>query len=231
MSKPSEQEIIEKGELVVEGRFVDASNATLFAHAVLGDLKVPVIYKPVAGERPLWDFPDGNLASREIAAYKFSQALGLGLVPFTIMREGPFGIGSVQQWIEVDEELDVVAYVADSPDALRKMALFDAMINNTDRKFGHILIDLHGEIYGCDHGVCFHSDDKLRTVLWNWSGQTLTESEIEILRHASRSTDVVAELLTAHELAALNQRIASLLENGIFPEPSDQWPSVPFPPY
>jgi uncharacterized repeat protein (TIGR03843 family) len=147
------------------------------------------------------------------------------------MREGPFGIGSVQQWIEVDEELDVVAYVADSPDALRKMALFDAMINNTDRKFGHILIDLHGEIYGCDHGVCFHSDDKLRTVLWNWSGQTLTESEIEILRHASRSTDVVAELLTAHELAALNQRIASLLENGIFPEPSDQWPSVPFPPY
>ena len=210
---------------------MDASNATLFAHAVLGDEKVPVIYKPIAGERPLWDFPDGNLASREVAAYKLSQEIGLGLVPFTILRDGPFGIGSVQQWIEVDEDLDLLAYVADSPDALRKMALFDAIINNTDRKFGHILIDPHGEIYGCDHGVCFHSDDKLRTVLWNWSGQPLAQTEIEILRQASRSTAVVAELLTAKELAALDQRIASLLEYGIFPEPSDQWPSVPFPPY
>jgi hypothetical protein len=231
MSTSNEQEIIEEGDLVVEGRFVDASNATLFAHAVLGDEKVPVIYKPIAGERPLWDFPDGNLASREVAAYKLSQEIGLGLVPFTILRDGPFGIGSVQQWIEVDEDLDLLAYVADSPDALRKMALFDAIINNTDRKFGHILIDPHGEIYGCDHGVCFHSDDKLRTVLWNWSGQPLAQTEIEILRQASRSTAVVAELLTAKELAALDQRIASLLEYGIFPEPSDQWPSVPFPPY
>ena len=231
MSTSNEQEIIEEGDLVVEGRFVDASNATLFAHAVLGDEKVPVIYKPIAGERPLWDFPDGNLASREVAAYKLSQEIGLGLVPFTILRDGPFGIGSVQLWIEVDEDLDLLAYVADSPDALRKMALFDAIINNTDRKFGHILIDPHGEIYGCDHGVCFHSDDKLRTVLWNWSGQPLAQTEIEILRQASRSTAVVAELLTAKELAALDQRIASLLEYGIFPEPSDQWPSVPFPPY
>jgi len=160
-----------------------------------------------------------------------SQEIGLGLVPFTILRDGPFGIGSVQQWIEVDEDLDLLAYVADSPDALRKMALFDAIINNTDRKFGHILIDPNGEIYGCDHGVCFHSDDKLRTVLWNWSGQPLAQTEIEILRQASRSTAVVAELLTAKELAALDERIASLLEYGIFPEPSDQWPSVPFPPY
>ena len=231
MSTSNEQEIIEEGDLVVEGRFVDASNATLFAHAVLGDEKVPVIYKPIAGERPLWDFLDGNLASREVAAYKLSQEIGLGLVPFTILRDGPFGIGSVQQWIEVDEDLDLLAYVADSPDALRKMALFDAIINNTDRKFGHILIDPNGEIYGCDHGVCFHSDDKLRTVLWNWSGQPLAQTEIEILRQASRSTAVVAELLTAKELAALDERIASLLEYGIFPEPSDQWPSVPFPPY
>ena len=162
--------VITEGELDVEGRFVDASNATLFAVARLGSQEVKVIYKPVAGERPLWDFPDGNLAQRERAAYLLSEALGLHIVPFTILREGPFGVGSVQEWIEMDEEFDVVAFASADTQELRKMVLLDAIINNTDRKYGHILVDSQGSVFGCDHGVTFHSDPKLRTLLWQWAG-------------------------------------------------------------
>jgi hypothetical protein len=227
----SGNEAIELGELIVEGRFVDASNATLFAHAHYGDEVLPVIYKPIAGERPLWDFPDGNLASREVAAYQLSEALGLSLIPLTIMRDGPYGPGSVQKWIEIDDEMDVVAFVQSSPDALRIMALFDAITNNTDRKFGHILITAAGEIYGCDHGVCFHSEDKLRTVLWNWSGEPFSASEFEILAKALVASTSLDQLITPTEIAAMQKRITNLINSGVFPEPASDWPAVPFPPY
>ena len=208
--------VIDVGELSVEGRFVDASNATLFAKSVLEEIEVSVIYKPIAGERPLWDFPDGNLAGREVSAYLLSEELGLHLVPYTILREGPFGPGMVQEWIEIDEELDIVEIAQSTHPAIRAMALFDAIINNTDRKYGHILPKNNEEIFGCDHGVTFHEDPKLRTVLWQFTNEKFTQAE----RH-----------LTDREIEALIERSRQLLERGAFPEPSQDWPAVPWPPF
>ena len=216
----------------VEGRFVDASNATLFAQCVVGEEEVAVIYKPIAGERPLWDFPDGNLANRELASYLLSESLGLHVVPFTILREGPFGLGMVQEWIEIDEELDIVELAQGPSERIRDMALFDAIINNTDRKFGHILPTISGEIYGCDHGVTFHADPKLRTVLWQFASLEFSDREIALLERAKMvSPELLAELITPAELLALLARIDDLLLRGRFPEPSEDWPAVPWPPF
>lgn len=216
----------------VEGRFVDASNATLFAHCAVGEEEVAVIYKPIAGERPLWDFPDGNLANRELATYLLSESLGLHLVPFTIVREGPFGLGMVQEWIEIDEELDIVELAQGPSERVRDMALFDAIINNTDRKFGHILPTSSGEIYGCDHGVTFHEDPKLRTVLWQFASLEFSDREIAILERARMvAPGLLAGLITPAELLALVARIDDLLLQGRFPEPSEDRPAVPWPPF
>ncbi len=216
----------------VEGRFVDASNATLFAQCVIGEDKVAVIYKPVAGERPLWDFPDGNLAQRELAAYLLSESLELHLVPFTIVREGPFGVGMVQEWIEIDEELDIVELAQGQSERMRDLAIFDAIINNTDRKFGHILPTAGGEVFGCDHGVTFHEDPKLRTVLWQFSKMELSEREVALLLRAKMvAHELLRELITESEILALQKRIDSLIAEGTFPEPSEEWPPVPWPPF
>lgn len=224
--------VITEGELVVEGRFVDASNATLFAIAKLGNDEVKVIYKPIAGERPLWDFPDGNLAQRERAAYVISEALGLHIVPFTILRDGPFGAGSVQEWIEMDEEFDVVAFASAQTPQLRKMVLLDAIINNTDRKYGHILVDAAGSIYGCDHGVTFHADPKLRTVLWQWAGEELSVDEIAVLNQSLVMAEtILGELITVDEITALKERASQMIDSGTFPYPSDEWPAIPWPPF
>ncbi len=226
------ERIIETGELEVEGRFVDASNATLFAHCNVGEESIAVIYKPIAGERPLWDFPDGNLANRERAAYLLSEALGLHLVPFTILREGPFGPGMVQRWIEIDESIDIVEVAQGDSAQIRQMALFDAIINNTDRKYGHILPSTHGELFGCDHGVTFHEDPKLRTVLWQFAGKSLNQDEIALLqRSLELANELFQGLITEQEIEAFKARVESLLEEGSFPEPSEDWPSVPWPPF
>ena len=226
------EEIITQGELRVEGRFVDASNATLFAHCSLGEETISVIYKPIAGERPLWDFPDGNLANRELAAYLLSQALELHLVPFTIIRDGPFGPGMVQEWIDIDEQLDIVELAQGSNDRIRKMALFDAIINNTDRKFGHILPSVQGQIFGCDHGVTFHEDPKLRTVLWQFSGEHLRADELVLLDQAKQiAPTLLRDLITEAEVAAVINRVEELSIQGSFPEPSADWPCVPWPPF
>lgn len=223
---------IDLGEVEVEGRFVDASNATLFAHCSLGEVTVPVIYKPIAGERPLWDFPDGNLANRELASYLLSEALGLHLVPYTIVREGPFGPGMVQEWIEIVEEVDVVALGRSQSPQIRNMALFDAIINNTDRKYGHILAGPEGEIFGCDHGVTFHVDPKLRTVIWQFAGERLSKEEFAILNHAlDICNEVLQGLITPLEIQALLERISELITAGEFPFPSEDWPSIPWPPF
>jgi len=219
---------IAQGELIVEGRFVDASNATLFAKCIYQENEISVIYKPIAGERPLWDFPDGNLANRELAAYLLSEALELHLVPFTIVRDGPFGPGMVQEWIEIDETIDVVELANSDNPRIRALTLYDAIINNTDRKYGHILPTSDGRIFGCDHGVTFHEDPKLRTVLWHLSGVEFSTSELELLKRAQIvSTSVVEGLITEAESAALLARIGRLLEAGTYPEPSDEWPAVP----
>ena len=224
--------VINVGELSVEGRFVDASNATLFAKSVLEEIEVSVIYKPIAGERPLWDFPDGNLAGREVSAYLLSEELGLHLVPYTILREGPFGPGMVQEWIEIDEELDIVEIAQSAHPAIRAMALFDAIINNTDRKYGHILPKSNEEIFGCDHGVTFHEDPKLRTVLWQFTNAKFTQAERKIIENAIEvSNALLSEHLTDREIEALIERSRQLLERGAFPEPSQDWPAVPWPPF
>ena len=223
------------GELVVEGRLVDASNATLFGKVLLDDQSnYSVVYKPIAGERALWDFADGNLASREVAAFLISQIGNFNCVPLTVMRDGPFGVGAVQQWIELDPDLDLIAIGQQSSPAIRNLALFDVVINNTDRKFGHILPISDSEILGCDHGLTFHQEFKLRTVIWHYAGQELDKNEIEKLKAlkiqiADKSRAALEELITADEIKALLERIDTLISEG-FPYPSEQWPAVPWPP-
>jgi len=224
-------DLILSGELSVVGRLVDASNATLLAQVLDTDPKVEVIYKPVAGERPLWDFPDGNLASREYSAYLLSDLAKFHLVPFTVLREGPFGFGMVQEWIQIDELVDVVEFGQSDNTQLRKLALFDAIINNTDRKFGHLLIDANGVLKGCDHGVAFHTEDKLRTVLWQFASEVFSNDEIALLNNAKGlDLDVFKDYLTQDEIGALSRRIEQLISSGKFPEPSQSWPAVPWPP-
>ena len=230
MNKTSEA--IKSANLIVIGRLVDASNATLQATLENTDPVMKVIYKPVLGEKPLWDFADGNLANREYAAYLLSELGDFNLVPTTVLREGPFGSGMVQEWIEIDEELDVVDFGQSNDPQLRKLALFDAIINNTDRKFGHLLVDHDGKLRGCDHGVCFHQENKLRTVLWQFAGEQFTTEEIELLNKVAKLdlNSLFAELLTSAEISALSERISNLLAAGQFPFPSDQWPAIPWPP-
>jgi len=223
------------GELEVTGRLVDASNATLYGVMHFQGATLEVIYKPVAGERPLWDFPDGTLADREYAAFLLSDSTGLDLVPPTILREGPAGLGMVQRWIDVDEEIDLGAYFAQDRQELRRLALFDAIINNTDRKIGHLLPDQNGHLFACDHGVTFHSEDKLRTVLWQWAGDPLTEEELGILEQTLLFIDSHEQSLSLHltgeEIQATRRRINALCSGGIMPLPSEDWPAIPWPAY
>lgn len=226
------RELLSQGDLVVTGRLVDASNATLYATVTHNARSMACIYKPIAGERPLWDFPDGALAHREYAAYLISDYLGFDLVPLTILRDGPYGEGMVQEWIDIDESINLVDFFATNNPALRSMALFDAVINNTDRKIGHLLPTQSGNLFGCDHGVTFHSQDKLRTVLWQWSGDLLTGDELDLL---DRTEDAVVNgidlrpYLTQQELIALIDRIQRLRVSARMPEPSPDWPPVPWP--
>ena len=209
------------GPIEIVGRLVDASNASLFCK--VGN--VNAIYKPIAGERPLWDFPDGNLAWREVAAYQMSEALKLNCVPPTILREGPFGEGSLQLWIDDCEE--VGERYLEKSEELRKIALLDAVINNTDRKIGHLLYK-EGQIFGCDHGVTFHQDYKLRTVLWQFADLSLTESE----RTSLEKLDInLSNLLTETEIEATQMRVAKLLQENRFPLPPTDWPAIPWPPF
>ncbi|NBO47087.1 MAG: SCO1664 family protein [Actinobacteria bacterium] len=223
------------GELIVEGRLVDASNATLFGKVLTSDQSsFSVVYKPIAGERALWDFVDGNLASREVAAYLISEVGQFNCVPLTVMRDGPFGIGAVQQWIDVDPDLDLIAIGQQSTPAIRNIALFDVVINNTDRKFGHILPISDSQILGCDHGLTFHEEFKLRTVLWQYAGQELDKDEVSKLESLKlRINDDIGvslgELITKDEINSLLGRIDMLISEG-FPYPSEQWPAVPWPP-
>jgi uncharacterized repeat protein (TIGR03843 family) len=249
---------LSEGELTLHGRVMPASNATF-----VGEIEgTRVVYKPVAGERPLWDFPDGTLAGREVAAYAVSEALGWNIVPFTFLREGPHGPGMVQVWQEPDDgqaAVDIVpegrvprgwcrvfdgldghdrpvSLVHEDSDALRRMAVFDVLVNNADRKGGHVLAMPDGHRYGVDHGVTFHVENKLRTVLWGWLGEPLTTDErtgIEALRDdvAGGLGERLSGLVSRAEVAGLGRRCAGLLRRGTLPSPSGQWPSIPWPPF
>ncbi len=225
-------EKISASPLKIIGRLVDASNATLQAVIEDSDPLIKVIYKPIAGERPLWDFEDGNLASRELSAFIVSDVAGFEIVPFTTLRDGPFGMGMVQQWIEVDNKVDVIEFGQSDDKQLKRLALFDAVINNTDRKFGHLLLDQSGKLYGCDHGVAFHKENKLRTVLWQFAGINFDQDEIHLLGALLKIDwrEKLSTYITDDEIQALCIRIQNLISDGKFPEPSKNWPAVPWPP-
>ena len=194
------------------------------------------VYKPVAGERPLYDFPDGTLARREVAAYLLSEATGWSIVPPTVLRDGPFGEGAVQAWMDVDPEVDVVELIVGSDPRLRPMCVFDLMANNADRKGGHILPLLDGTLRGVDHGICFAVEPKLRTVLWGWRGDELSDDELAVARRVALDLEgalgaALGELLTRGEVRATHRRVAALLKNGRFPEPDPARPAVPWPPF
>lgn len=232
-------ELLRSGELSVQGRITGASNATLYCRVSGQGRTAACVYKPVAGERPLWDFPDGTLAGREVSAYAVSEAMGWSVVPPTVHRDGPFGPGMVQLWIDPDPAVDVVELAGDPHHpGLRRMAVFDAVINNSDRKIGHLLPAADGHLYGCDHGVSFAEEYKLRTVVWQWAGQRLPDEALERLKLLSELladpggalSRTLAEHLTGPERYALLRRVEVLCEHRVHPHPSPDWPSVPWPP-
>jgi len=261
-------EVLRDGELTVIGRIRSASNATFLCEAQLDELQAHCVYKPIAGEAPLWDFPDGTLAGRELGAYLVSAVLGWNIVPYTIIRDGPAGPGMVQRWVDqpgdqVDDDpdagpglvdllpagavpegylpiLQAYDYAGDevtlvhADDArLRRMAVLDVLINNADRKGGHVLAGVDGHVYGVDHGVSLHAEDKLRTVLWGWAGKPVDD---ETLRDVKRLADALCgefgEQLRAHvtarEVAALRARTVGLLDDPVMPGPDRRRP-IPWP--
>ena len=182
----------------------------------------------------MWDFSDGCLAHREYAAYLVSDHLGFDLVPLTILRDGPYGFGMVQQWVHIDESIDLAKFFATDHPRLRAIALFDAIVNNTDRKIGHLLPVDHEVLFGCDHGVTFHPEDKLRTVLWQWANEPFTQEEMSLLKRAQESLSgelsrLLAPLLTEVEIQETARRVSDLLASGKFPLPNPDWPAVPWP--
>ena len=223
------------------GRLVQASNTTLLV-AVHGDIPgrgatvAAAVYKPVRGERPLWDFPDGTLAHREVAAFLVSQASGWDVVPPTVFRESaPVGPGMLQLWIDVRDDADVVELIRAADPRLRRIALFDAVVNNADRKAGHLLVREDGIIQGVDHGVTFALEPKLRTVLWGWRGTKLADRELTTLALLQRAMPRLQGQLEPHlateELAAARERLAELLSARRFPQPHPDWPAIPWPWY
>jgi len=230
-------ELLTCGELEVRGRLVDASNATMYCDISRDGVEAACVYKPVAGERPLWDFPEGTLAGRELAAYAVSKVAGWDVVPPTVYRDGPFGPGMCQLWIDADTTVDLVALARRNDHrGLRRMAVFDAVVNNADRKIGHLLPTPDGHLYGCDHGVCFAAEYKLRTVLWQWRGKRLPGDAVEALQQLKKSLakgKLATELphwLTDEEVEATRKRITLLLEHKLYPFPPTDWPAVPWPP-
>lgn len=253
--------VLSRGALEVEGRLVDASNTTVRCAASLDGVTVRCVYKPVAGERPLWDFPEGTLAGREVAAYLVSEATGWALVPLTVLRQdGPLGPGACQLWTEegstgpvgflpqADLPTDWFPVLAAEDDTgeryllahagdprLARMAVFDTVINNADRKGGHVLVTPDGGMHGIDHGLCFHASPKLRTVLWGWAGQPLPQEVAPVLADleqavAGRLGRALSEHLTGAEVAAVAQRAARLRRTGRFPTPDPRRTAVPWPP-
>ncbi|WP_327357294.1 SCO1664 family protein [Streptomyces sp. NBC_01304] len=259
-------ELLTHGELTVRGQIREASNAVLLCTVAYEGEQADCVYKPVAGERPLWDFPDGTLAQREVAAYEVSEATGWGLVPPTVLRDGPYGEGMCQLWIEGDAdaaEPELLALVdGETPEdgwkaigfaevgegrtallvhaddaRLRRLAVLDAVINNADRKGGHLLTGPGGRLYAIDHGVTFNVEDKLRTLLWGWAGEPLPGEAVAVLSRLDEGlgegcalAEQLGSLITSAEVEALRERVAGLLASGVHPKPSGEWPAIPWPP-
>src|SRR5690606_39180581 len=210
--------LLRDGRLEMAGRLVEATNMTLYCTVRLGERSAACVYKPVRGERPLWDFPDGTLAAREVAAYEVSRATGWHIVPPTVYRDGPFVPGMCQLWIDTEREIDLMRLVRSRNPVVRRMAVFDAVVNNADRKGGHLLPMPTGHVYGVDHGVCFAVEDKLRTVLWQWRGKPLSREAVGVLAKLERELDSgslgrrLRGLLTTAEVEATWKRVRRLLD-------------------
>jgi len=227
---------LEHGEIELKGQFLLGSNYTFLVTVRHEGQEVPAVYKPMRGEQSLWDFPAASLAGREVAAWLVSEALGFGFVPLTILRDGPFGPGSLQQYIEHNPNIHYFTFKPADRPRLRPVALFDLLINNADRKGGHILLQKRTrKLTLIDHGLCFHAEDKLRTVIWDFAGEDMPPeliSALETFRSLLR-LNLSADLqpyLTPQEIAALNARLDALLASPVFPHPPEDRRSFPYPP-
>jgi len=270
--------VLQDAPIELVGRITGASNVALLARVTVPEgAELPgvaepeaplhVIYKPIRGERPLWDFPEGTLAGREVASFQVARHLGVGIVPPTVLRDGPLGPGSVQVWIGdpfssedlpspvslvargkvpagylpvVDGQLADgrwVSVVHEDHDDVRDAALLDAVLNNSDRKGSHLVRDTNGRLWGFDHGLTLHADPKLRTVLWGWAGDPLRPLDVDRLSTLAADLErpdsplrlALAGLLPVGDLSALRDRVDGLLAGGRYPQPSGEWPAIPWP--
>jgi hypothetical protein len=221
--------LLRDGGIEMLGLLAGASNYTFAVGVNDGDLKTMAVYKPRAGEMPLWDFPDGTLYKREIAAYALSEALGWSLVPPTIERDGPEGVGSLQLYIEHDPSNHYMTLMPEQADVFRRVAAFDLVSNNADRKSGHCLLENEtGRIWVVDHGVCFHTDPKLRTVIWDFAGEPIPAEVAQDL--SAFEPEVLSPWLDAYEVESVRRRVAGLLDEGRFPDPPEDRRPYPWPP-
>jgi uncharacterized repeat protein (TIGR03843 family) len=228
---------LSQGDLETKGMLPWGSNYTFLVYVNHEDLRLPAVYKPMRGERPLWDFPDGTLYKRETAAYVVSEALGWGFIPPTVAREGEEGPGSVQFFVDVDSEAHYFNMKEEEKTALMPIVAFDILANNADRKGGHILRDSQGETWGIDHGLCFHTDPKLRTVVWDFAGQPIPDDMLsamsnfrDLLKPSSELTGLLNQLLDPDEITMLRRRTERLIRAGCFPNPGGgrnyPWPPL-----
>ncbi len=241
-------ELLTKGEMEVEGLLPWSSNYTFLVN-IMGEIgassptadiaQLKAVYKPRLGEAPLWDFPEGTLCLREVAAYQVNSALGWDLIPPTVLRVGPHGTGSVQLYIDNDEDLHFFTFRDDpaNTDQLMRLALFDLITNNADRKSGHCLLDKHGHVWAIDHGITFNTDHKLRTVIWDFAGQPIQPehlSDLQRLRDGIGAKQllgrVLRDLLEENEVAALKRRIQAILDMKVYPGPNRTQRNIPWPP-
>jgi uncharacterized repeat protein (TIGR03843 family) len=231
--------LLAKGKMEVQGMMPWSSNYTLLVTVRDGDLQGLAVYKPRRGERPLWDFPRGTLCQREFAAFLLSEALGWSLVPPTVLRDGPYGYGSVQLYIDCDQDAHLFTMQKEGgyEDQLARLAAFDILSNNADRKSGHCLKGTDGRLWAIDHGICFHAEPKLRTVLWDYAGEPICEEIMadlralrEDIRNGGRFIRALEGLLAPEEVRAFRRRLDRLIETGCYPDPGAArhipWPPV-----
>lgn len=229
---------LQKGELDLQGQFMRGSNYTFSGKLTFEGQTMQVVYKPTRGEQPLWDFPSGSLAKREVAAYLVSEALGWELVPPTIYRrQAPIGPGSLQFYIEHDPKYHYFNFTPEDRQRLKTTVLFDLIINNADRKGSHVLFDSDGHLWLIDHGVCFHVEDKLRTVIWDFAGEPipvpLQEDCFRFLEQIEPETSFfrqLVEYIRQSEVRAISRRVEELLDSGLFPYPPEDRRVYPWPP-
>jgi hypothetical protein len=230
------KQTLEKGEISLQGQFLLGSNYTFLVTVHHDGQEFPAVYKPTRGEQPLWDFPEASLARREVAAYLVSEALGFGLVPLTVLRDGPLGPGSLQQFIEYNPNYHYFNFKPADRQLLRPVVLFDLLINNADRKGSHVFFEKRTRrLFGIDHGLCFHADDKLRTVLWDFAGEAIPPDLLSALKTFRSALDLnlpadLEPYLSLDEIVALRARADALLVHPVFPQPPQDRRSFPYPP-